>query len=88
MKWHLSILGWQDDDNEIWFTIADFDLVTLTLAAWGYRVILEWSFQPICNWIWQWEAQVFSPRPANELIRINHKLPSLDFLIVIHKDYF
>lgn len=85
MKWHLSITNWREDDEEILSTIDDFDLVILVLRAWGYRTIFQWSFQPVCNWLWQWEAQVFSPRPVNELIRINHKLPSLDFLIIIHK---
>lgn len=85
MKYHLSVLSWRDDDEEILYTIDDFDLVILTLRLWGYRAILQWSFQPICNWLWQWEVQIFGSRPVNELFRVNYKFPSLDFFVVVHK---
>ncbi len=84
MRWHLSITDWRKDEEEMLFTIADFDLVILVLWAWGYRVIFQWSFQPIYNWLWQWEVQVFGSRPVNELITIYHKLPSLNFLVIVH----
>jgi hypothetical protein len=83
VKWHLSIDDWQTSED--WLNASDCDLVILDIRTLGYNTNIVLSFQPICNWLWQWDVDVFNPRPFGEIIRVNHKFPSFDFGIVVKK---